>query len=88
MPDDKKKDPTDKENYRPVSILHLLSKVYKKVLYRYFYEYMDNCFSLLQPLQLLLCYSSWNSKFSHNLFCILKEGKTTLLTSYKSSNSN
>ena len=44
----KKKNPTDKTNYKPVSILHLLSKVFEKVMYIQLYDYMD--FFLNQPL--------------------------------------
>ena len=36
----KKNDPLDKENYRPVSILHLLSKVYKRDIFNQLSEYM------------------------------------------------
>ena len=38
----KKKDPTDKCNYRPVSILPLLSKVFEKIMYDQLYIYMNN----------------------------------------------
>ena len=38
----KKKDATDKTNYRPVSILPLLSKVFEKVMYIQLYGYMEN----------------------------------------------
>ena len=40
-PINKKKDPFDKKNYRPVIILRLLSKVYEKVIYEqtsYYFE--------------------------------------------------
>ena len=42
MPVHKKKDPTDKTNYSPVSILTLLSKVFEKVMYMQLYDYMEN----------------------------------------------
>ena len=37
----KKNDPLDKENYRPVSILPLLSKVYEKLLYNRQSDYAE-----------------------------------------------
>ena len=36
----KKKDPTDKSNYRPVCVLPLLSKVFEKDIQ--LYDYMEN----------------------------------------------
>ena len=45
MPVHKKKDPTDKTNYSPVSILTLLSKVFEKVMYMQLYDYMENFLS-------------------------------------------
>ena len=38
----KKKDPTDKCNYRPVSILPVLSKVFEKMMHNQLYIYMNN----------------------------------------------
>ena len=38
----KKEDRLDKSNYRPVSILPLLSKVYEKVIYNQLPDYSDN----------------------------------------------
>ena len=43
----KKKDPTDKCNYRPVSILPLLPKVFEKIMYDQLYIYMNNFFNEL-----------------------------------------
>ena len=42
VPVSEKKDPTDKTNYRPVSILPLLSNVFENVMYIQFYHYMEN----------------------------------------------
>ena len=42
IPVHKKKDKCSKENYRPVSILTNISKVYKKLLYNQLYSYFDN----------------------------------------------
>ena len=41
----KKEDLTDKTNYRPVSILPLLSKIFEKVMYEQLYEYLSNYLS-------------------------------------------
>ena len=38
----KKKDPTDKSNFRPISILPLLSKVFEKVIFDQLSNYMNN----------------------------------------------
>ena len=42
VPVKKKEDPTDKTNYRPNSVLSLLSKVFEKVMYEQLYEYLNN----------------------------------------------
>ena len=39
MPVFKKLDPADKTNFRPVSVLPLLSKVFEKIMYDQLYEY-------------------------------------------------
>ena len=38
----KKLDPSDKANYRPVSILPLLSKVFEKIIYDQLCEYLEH----------------------------------------------
>ena len=38
----KKLDPSDITNYRPVSVLPLLSKVLEKIIYDQLYEYLAN----------------------------------------------
>ena len=43
----KKLDPSDKANYRPVSLLPLLSKVFEKIIYDQLYEYLENFLSEL-----------------------------------------
>ena len=45
----KKDEPTDKENYRPVSVLSLLSKIFEKLIYDQLNEYLE------QHLNSLLC---------------------------------
>ena len=39
--------PSDKANYRPVSILPLVSKVFEKIMYDQFYEYTEHFLSQL-----------------------------------------
>ena len=43
----KKDDPLDKENYRPVSIFPLLSKVHEKLLYNRLSHYVENIFNVI-----------------------------------------
>ena len=38
----KKSDPSDKTNYRPVSILPLVSKIFEKIMYDQLYEYIEH----------------------------------------------
>ena len=42
VPVHERKDPSDKCNYKPVSILLLLSKVFEKIMYDQLYIYMNN----------------------------------------------
>ena len=44
----KKDDPFDKTNYRPISILPVLSKAFKRCLYDQIYEYIDPILSRFQ----------------------------------------
>ena len=48
IPVHKKEIKSDKVNYRPVSILPNLSKIYEKVMYQQLYEHFD---SILSPKQ-------------------------------------
>ena len=41
----KKDDPLDKENYRPVSVLSLLSKVFEKLIYKQLSNYIESFLS-------------------------------------------
>ena len=41
----KKKDKSDKTNYRPVSILSNISKIYEKLIYNQLYDYFDDILS-------------------------------------------
>ena len=40
-PNHKKDDSTDKVNYRPVTVLPLLSKIFERVIYNQLGEYID-----------------------------------------------
>ena len=44
----KKDDKTDKTNYRPISILPNLCKVYERLMYNQIYPYFDSVFSKFQ----------------------------------------
>ena len=44
----KKNDKTDKENYRPISILPNTSKVYETLMYNQIYPYFDRLFPKFQ----------------------------------------
>ena len=66
VPVHKKKDPTDKCNYRPVSILPLLSKVFEKTMYDQLYIYMNNF------LNELLCGFRKAHSAQHALFKLMQ----------------
>ena len=62
----KKDEATDKQNYRPVSLLPLISKVLEKAIYDQLCQYLD------KYLNSLLC-SFWKAHFSqHALFKLLQ----------------
>ena len=67
MPVYKKLVPCDKANYRPVSVLPLLSKVFEKVVYDQTYEYMENVLSEL------LCGFQKAHSTQHALFRLLQK---------------
>ena len=48
MPVHKKKDKSDKTNYRPVSILPNISKIYEKIIYNQLDEYVHDKLFLSQ----------------------------------------
>ena len=72
----KKDDPTDKENYRPVSVLLLLSKIFEKVIYNQLQEYMD----LL--LNKLLCGFRKAHSTQHALFKLLHSWQKQLCNNF------
>ena len=60
-PEHKKDEPTDKENYRPVSVLPLLSKVFERLLFNQLIKYLG------KYLNTLLC-SFRTTHSTHALF--------------------
>ena len=72
MPVHKKKDPTDKTNYKPVSILPLLSKVFEKVVYIQLYDYMESF------LNQLFCGFRKAHSMQHALFRLIQSWQKEL----------
>ena len=68
----KKDEPTDKENYRPVSVLPLLSQIFEKLIYDQLNEYLD------QYLNSLLCGFRKAHSTQHALFRLLQEWQKEL----------
>ena len=62
----KKDDPTDKTNFRPISVLSLLSKVFERVIYNQLGKYMDTF------LNKLLCGFRKARSAQHALFKLLQ----------------
>ena len=62
----KKDKPTDKENYRPVKVLPLLSKVFERLLYDQRSEYLE------KYLNTLLCGFRKAHSTQHSLFKLLQ----------------
>ena len=65
-PAHKKDEPTNKENYRPVSVLPLLSKVFQRLLYIQLSEYLE------KYLNTLLCGFRKAHSTQHALFKLLQ----------------
>ena len=63
----KKLDPIDEANYRPVSIMPLLSKVFEKIMYDQLYEYIEHF------LNQLLCGFRKAHSTQHALFRLLQK---------------
>ena len=68
----KKEDPLEKSNYRPVSILSLLSKVYEKVIYNQLSDYSDSF------LNNILCGLRKAHSTQHALFKLLQSWQQVL----------
>ena len=76
----KKDEPMDKENYRPVSDLPLLAKVFERLIYDQLNEYLE------QYLNSLLCGFRKAHSIQHALFTLLQEwqnGKSVFLGLYQ-----
>ena len=65
-------EPTDKANYRPISVLPLLSKVFEKILYDQLYEYLENILSEL------LCGFRKTHSTQHALFRLIQKWQAEL----------
>ena len=72
----KKKDPLDKENYRSVSVLSHVSKVFEKIVYEQINSYMEPRFSHL------LCGFRKNHNTQHSLLKMLEKWKLFLDKGY------
>ena len=68
----KKDEPTDKENYKPVSVLPLLSKISERLIYDRLNEYLE------QYLNSLLCGFRKAHSTQHVLFRLLQEWQNDL----------
>ena len=68
----KKDEPTDKENYRPVSVFPLLSKIFGRLIDDQLNEYLD------QYLNSLLCGFKKAHSTQHALFRLLQEWQNEL----------
>ena len=68
----KKDDPLDKENYRSVSILPLLSEVFEKLLYNRLSDHVENIFNVI------LCSFRKAHSTKHALFKLLQSWKKDL----------
>ena len=69
----KKLDPSDKANYRAVSILPLVSKVFEKIMYDQLYEY------IVHFLNQLLCGFRKAHSTQHALFRLLQKWQKSLI---------
>ena len=74
IPIHKKYDKTGKENYRPISILPNLSKVYKRLMYIQIYPYFDKFFSKFQ------CDFRKGFNAQHCLLAMIEKWRKTLET--------
>ena len=68
----KKDDPTDKTNFRPISVLPLLSKVFERVIYNQLGKYMDTF------LNKLLCRFRKTHSTHHAMFKLLQRWQKEL----------
>ena len=85
----------DKDNYRPISVLSIFSKIFEKAMYKRLYSYLE-CHSILYPLQFgfrrkhstnhallsiteSIRYSIGNNEFGSGIFIDLKKAFDTVL---------
>ena len=73
----KKNNKCEKENYRPVSILSNLSKIYEKLMYNQLYEYFEN---ILFPSQ---CGFRNGCSAQHCLLVMIEKFKEAIDRSYE-----
>ena len=80
IPVHKKDNPTDKTNFRPVSILPLLSKAFEQVIYNQLSKYMDTF------LNKLFCGFRKAHSTKHALFKLLQQWQKELWVSENNTN--
>ena len=68
----KKKDPLNKESYRPVSILSHMSKVFERIIYKQIENFIKN------KLSVKLCGFRKNHNTQHSLISMLEKWKVSL----------
>ena len=68
----KKKKPLDKVNYRSVSVLPPISKIYEKLLQKQINNYIEN---ILSPY---FCGHRIGYSTQHALICLIEKGKKIL----------
>ena len=75
----KKDDPVDKTNYRPTSILPVLSKAFERCLYDQIYEYIDTILSKVQcgfrkgfstEYSLIAMIEKWRKNMNKGKLCV------------------
>ena len=75
----KKDDPVDKTNYRPTSILPVLSKAFERCLYDQIYEYIDTILSKVQcgfrkgfstEYSLITMIEKWRKNMNKGKLCV------------------
>ena len=67
----KKDDKTDKTNYRPISILPNLSKIYERLMYNQISPYFDSVFSKFQS-------GFWSFQCTHCLLTMVEKWRKIL----------
>ena len=74
----KKGDKTDKSNYRPISILPAMSKIFERIIYKQLYTFFENILSKFQcgfrknfssQYSLILMIEKWKRSMDHKACC-------------------